>query len=779
MRRFPRLRRFLLRGLAVAGLVLAVLAGVGFSRSALEVPPPSRWITDRDGAFLGVVPGAPDGRLGFWPVEGRLWRVEAALLAIEDRRFWQHPGVDVAAIGRAIQQNLRAGRRVSGASTVAMQVARMQRPAERSWGAKLTEAATAVALVVRHGRRAVLEHYLRLAPYGNEVHGFVFAARWYFDKPAADLSWAEIAFLSAIPQAPGLMNPYTERGRGRARARALRILEALEAQAVITAAEHAEAVNSLERLQIRQRPAREPSTLHALFTLADGDAPRVRTTLDVGLQRFAAAEVARTVDAFAADGAQNAAALVVDLADMGVRAAVGSAGFGDEARDGALDYTRVLRSPGSALKPLLYAQALQDGLIDAASPLDDLQRAQDGIGNADGRFLGPLLPAAALGNSRNVPAVALVERLGVDRVYGLFRRLGLHHDAAPAEAYGLGLALGALPVRLVDVAAATAVLARDGRFAPLRWRMDDPTPAGERVFPAEITRQIQGFLADPQARLPSFPRLGHAELPFPVALKTGSSAGWRDAWTVAWTPRFLVVTWVGRPDWHPMKRVSGYKAAAKLAVALLRHLHPDAHLGMADVGFPPPEGWHAEAVCALSGLAPTAACDRVASVWRPADAPPRAACDQHVAVELDARTGGPATVDTPAALRERRVFVDLPGRYAAWMERAGLRRPPTRIAAGGPAALRQGQRLQVRILSPQAGAELLRNPESPDALGTVALEVAVDPPVPQVLWSVDGAPVALVGPPYATRWVLAPGEHVIEVAVPHTDTRDRVRIVAR
>ena len=235
MRRFPRLRRFLLRGLAVAGLVLAVLAGVGFSRSALEVPPPSRWITDRDGAFLGVVPGAPDGRLGFWPVEGRLWRVEAALLAIEDRRFWQHPGVDVAAIGRAIQQNLRAGRRVSGASTVAMQVARMQRPAERSWGAKLTEAATAVALVVRHGRRAVLEHYLRLAPYGNEVHGFVFAARWYFDKPAADLSWAEIAFLSAIPQAPGLMNPYTERGRGRARARALRILEALEAQVIIWA----------------------------------------------------------------------------------------------------------------------------------------------------------------------------------------------------------------------------------------------------------------------------------------------------------------------------------------------------------------------------------------------------------------------------------------------------------------------------------------------------------------------------------------------------------------
>ncbi|MEZ4469662.1 MAG: transglycosylase domain-containing protein [bacterium] len=777
MARFPRLRRLALRGLAVAGVLFIVLAGIGASRSALEAPAPSRWITDRDGAFLGVVPGGEDGRLGFWPVEGRLWRVEAALIAIEDRRFWDHPGVDVAAIARAASQNLRSGRRVSGASTLAMQVARMQRPAERSWTAKITEAATAVALVARNGRRAVLEHYLRLAPYGNEVHGIAFAARWYFDKPAADLSWAEIAFLSAIPQAPGLMNPYTERGRGRARTRAARILEALEAQGVLTAAERADALTSLGRLQIRPRPAREPSALHALFAAPAEGGPRLRSTLEVGLQRFAAAAVAQTVADFADDGAQNAAALVVDLADLGVRAAVGSAGFAS--RDGALDYTRVRRSPGSTLKPLIYALALQEGLIDAATPVDDLQRAHDGIGNADGRFLGPLLPAAALGNSRNVPVVALVERLGVERVHGLFRRLGLHADAAAADAYGLGIGLGALPVRMIDLAAATAVLARDGRFAPLRWRMDAPEVAGEVIFPPEITRQIQGFLADPQARLPTFPRLGHGELPFPVALKTGTSVGWRDAWTVAWTPRYLVVAWVGRPDWQPMKRVSGYKAAARLAVELLRHLHPDAHLGLADVGFPPPEGWHAEAVCALSGGAPTPACDRVASVWRPAGSPPRSPCDQHVALDLDARTGAPATVDTPAALRERRIFVDLPGRYAAWMERAGLRRPPTREPVDGAATLRQGRALSVRILSPQEGAELLRNPESPEALGTVALSVAVDPPVPQVLWSVDGMPVALVGPPYQTRWPLVPGEHLIEVAVPHTDAADRVRIVAR
>lgn len=767
--------------LATALLLVIILAGVGFSRAHLASPPATLWLTDRNGHFLGAVSGEADGRLGFWPVGHPLWRAEAALLAIEDRNFWDHSGVDPLAVARAAGQNLLHGRRISGASTIAMQVARMQRPADRTWSAKLTEASTALALVARYGRRALLQHYLQLAPYGNEVHGIAFAARWYFDKPVEDLSWAEVVFLTALPQAPGLMNPYTERGRRRARERAVRILDALVAQGRLSGEEASDARKGLEILQIRARPAREPATLHALLALASalqGDppaSPRIRSTLDLDVQRMAVAEVEALVRDRAADGVQNGALLVVDLADQSVLAAVGSGGFNDDTPGGALDFTRIRRSPGSTLKPFIYALALQDGLIEATTPLDDLQRARDGIGNADGRFLGPLLPAAALGNSRNVPAVALVEQLGVERVFALFRRLGLHHQTRLGDGYGLGLALGGLPVRMVDLAHAMTTLAGDGRLRPLRWRMEAPQVEGDLVFTPEIARQIAGFLSDGPSRLPTFTQLAH--LPFPVAIKTGTSAGWRDGWAVAWTRRYLVVAWAGRPDGRPMRRVGGAQVADEVAVDLLQRLHPDAHLGLDDVGFPPPAGWHSETVCALSGHAATPACDRLTTVWRSPDAGPLPRCTTHVQLEVDGRTGALAGPETAPAFRERRSFVDLPGRYADWMAQNGLRAPPGRPRDPNP--LQQGRAPKLRITSPRNGAEVLRDPEAPLGLGTLALTVAVDPPGAEVLWSIDGVPFALVGPPYSVRWPLEPGEHFIEARVPYTNVRDVVKLVAR
>lgn len=763
-----------LTALALAGIV--VLAGIGLSRAELSAPAPTVWITDRHGRFLGAVSGASDGRLGFWPVEHPPLRVESALLAIEDQHFWDHSGVDTGAVVRAVGQNMRHGRRISGASTLAMQVARMQRPADRTWSAKLTEAATALALVQRHGRRAILDHYLRLAPYGNEVHGIAFAARWYFDKPIEDLSWAEVVFLTALPQAPGLMNPYTERGRRRARVRAERIIEAMVAQGRMSEAEAHEARNGLERLQIRDRPAREPATLHALLALAEGT-PRhrpqaLRATLDLDVQTRAVARVKGFLNHHADDGVQTAALVVVDLQDQAVLAAVGSGGYDDTAPGGALDFTRIRRSPGSTVKPFVYALALQTGALTATTPVDDLARAQDGIGNADGKFQGPLLPAFALGNSRNVPAVALVERLGIEPVHALYRRLGLHDTARTGEGHGLGLALGSQPVRLIDLAAASTALARDGRLRPLRWRQDDPQVPGEAIFTPEIARQIAGFLADGSARLPTFPTL--ARLPFPVALKTGTSTGWRDGWTVAWSRRYLVVAWVGRPDGRPMRRLGGAQVASQLVVPLLEALHPQAAQGLEDLGFPLPEGWHTETVCALSGHTPTPACDRITTVPRGPQSPDLGRCTVHVQHFFDRRTGEPTAPSAPEA--ERRTFLDLPGRYTAWMAQNGLHPPPGRRPT---TPLHQGIAPTLRITSPRNGTDLLRDPEAPAGLGTLALTAAVDPPGAEVLWSVNGVPFALVGPPYTVRWPLVPGEHRIEARIPYTDVVDAVTLVAR
>ncbi|MEM6456511.1 MAG: transglycosylase domain-containing protein [Acidobacteriota bacterium] len=789
----PRRSRRRWRRRALAALLLTpalgalLLLALAWPRSVLEAPEPTQLLRDRHGAFLAELPmvagRAPETArndaipawddLGFWPVDAAAApRVAAALIAIEDQRFWQHPGVDPQAVARALRQNLASGRRISGASTLAMQVARMQRPGPRTYPRKALEATTALLLVARHGRRAVLHHYLRIVPFGNRVRGVGYAARRYFDKPAADLSWAEIAFLASIPQAPARMNPFEPIGRARAVRRGARILDALRASDVISADEHALARAQLRVLRVPMRATRPAEMMHAILRLGasaamgsariDRSMPIVDTTLDLALQREIAAAARDHLDALRARGAENLAVLVVDLDPQRgptVRAALGSADYFDDDASGAIDYLRVPRSAGSTLKPLLYALAHARGVLAPNQILDDLGRGAGGIVNSDGRYLGPLLPAVALANSRNVPAVDLLARLGLGAGYGFLADLDLHDGREPASTYGLGLAVGNLPVTLEGLTAAYAMLARDGRLAPLRWRQDDPIVRGRRVLPPSAARQVVGYLADPQARLPSFPRMGWGDLPFPVALKTGTSSRFRDAWTVAFTSRWLVAAWVGRPDARPMAGVTGYQGAAKLVHALLAQLHGDDADGLADGSFPSPPGHARTRVCALTGGAPGPACPRRTGVWRSENASPPAPCRAHHHVAVDRATGLLATASTPRAQIETRIAIDLPPRYADWLRQRGA--PAARHAATSAPATR------VRIIAPEANARYFFDPETPASMATLALRASVEGASPSaVIWTVDGVPIATAPPPYAARWRLRRGVHRIEARLP-------------
>src|SRR3982751_4379042 len=204
------------------GATAVALSALGWFSAALQAPKPTPILLDRGGGFMAQIAAPDDAGYGYWEIADLPPRVVAATVALEDRRFWWHPGVDPLAISRAVWQNVTSGNRVSGASTLAMQVARMQDPASRNYLNKAREASTAFFLTLRYGREAVLRQYLKLAPYGNDSHGIAHAARFYFDKPVADLSWAEIAFLAAIPQAPGRMNPLLLDGRADAIARGQR-----------------------------------------------------------------------------------------------------------------------------------------------------------------------------------------------------------------------------------------------------------------------------------------------------------------------------------------------------------------------------------------------------------------------------------------------------------------------------------------------------------------------------------------------------------------------------
>jgi penicillin-binding protein 1C len=292
------------------------------------------------------------------------------------------------------------------------------------------------------------------------------------------------------------------------------------------------------------------------------------------------------------------------------------------------------------------------------------------------------------------------------------------------------------------------------------------------------------YLADPMARLPSFPRMGVTEYPFPVAVKTGTSSRYRDAWAAAFSTRYLVGVWIGHPDFKPMNKLSGYHAAAELARSVLVSLHADQTGGLSDVSFPAPRGARAVRLCAMTGRLATEACEKTITEWLRPGQEPVDPCAAHVRMAVDGRSGLLATRATPRKFVEVRTFVDLGPQYAAWSAAAGLPRPPGLAAASGPAwaptssrpaessvasglpPLSQGTTARVKITSPENGLRVLRDPETPAADATLALKAVVWPAAREIVWWVDGAPYATVAYPYTARWPVAPGEHTFVAHLP-------------
>ncbi|MEI6412896.1 MAG: transglycosylase domain-containing protein [Pseudomonadota bacterium] len=765
---------------------------------SLQVPPASFLLYDREGRFLAEAGADPVAGYGYWPLEELPFRVVAATQAIEDQRFWQHPGVDLLAVGRALWQNLSQGRRVSGASTLAMQIVHLQAPGVRGYWCKAWEAWQAVALTLRYGREQVLRHYLTLVPYGNHIHGIRYAARRYFGKPVADLSWAEIALLSAIPQAPSRMNPLKDSGRVRAVARGQRILARLREHGLLSQVDHALAERQLNDLRITATAQRPNDALHAILALERQlarDRPTlvahghfvIRTSLDLEIQRQVSGLARRVVRAGMAQGLDNAAAIVLEPATQAVRAWLGSVNYfeQDRGRTGAIDFVTRPRSPGSTLKPFIYALALERGVITAASVLDDLPLGAAGMVNADRDYLGPLLPRQALANSRNVPAALLLKTVGLDVTYGFLKELGLHVGRLPASQYGLGLSVGALPVTLADLARAYGVLANDGEQRDLLWYEGQPlVPPVRRLSPASA-RQITGFLADPMNRLPSFPQRGSTQYAFPVAVKTGTSQGYRDAWTLAWSRRFLVGVWLGNAQARPMTQVTGASAAATLAQQLLLALHPAQRGGLEDLVFPTPNGYRPVRLCATSGKLATPSCGQVFEEWLAPGTIPQEYDDTYVTVAVDVRNGLLAHPGIPPGFVERRTFLNLPPRYAEWG--ASLPRLPERFSpldesTGTVPPVSAGVLVpenppRLHIVMPEEGLRLVRDPEVPPDASSMALRVVVQPRVAQVLWWVDDKPFQLADYPYTVRWPLSVGEHHFQARIPYTGSRSqRIRI---
>lgn len=775
-------------------VVLGVLLLVGTARwlwtldAGLAARTPSHLILDRAERQLGEVPGSFES-LGFWPLPATLpEKLVVTTLQTEDRHFNEHPGVHLPSVLRAAWQNARNHRVISGASTLAMQVARLQHPKARTpWG-KLREAAEALLLVHRHGRDAVLRQYLTIAPYGNRCHGAVRAARLYFDKPIEDLSWLQAAYLAALPQQPGRMGPWKADGHAAALRRARRILGQLRDRGVIGDDDLHVALST--DLAIVAPPRRHPEALHVLLRLAKSvvNEPGVmhRATVDLALQQLTHRALRANLNRWRPNGAGNTAGVVVDLPTGQVLAYVGSADYFDPEQRGAIDYLETRRSPGSALKPFIYGLALEKGTFTAASELADTPVEFEVRGggawtpeNMTHTFLGPMLLRQALGNSRNIPALRVLSAVGVAETLERLGRGGAAGVRASPDAYGLTLAIGGLHVTPMELAGLYTALANRGQTIPLLLLLDAkaPLPVGQRVLSHDAAMLVADILADPEARRPGFPVGGALDFDYAVAIKTGTSQGYRDAWAAAFSDRLLVVTWVGNHDWKRMNLASGATAAAPAAhqvmSALMPRRAPHQPIAMA---FPLPPTLVSKEVCALSGRVPGPGCTHVKSERFVRGTEPFEACPFHVDVALDARNGLLAGPACPRQFVSTRPMLVLPGDYAWWASRQHLVIAPTLESPLCPTT--PELRRQVSIREPRSNARYLFDPDTPRELSTVRLVAAVTPANEEVVWLIDGVPIAQVGWPHELRWRLTRGTHVLRARLAHSaDSSAPVTIV--
>ncbi len=518
---------------------------------------------DRHGAWLRALP-VEDGR---WRIRADLTRTDptfvARLVALEDRRFWLHPGVDPVSALRAAASAAAHGRITSGASTLTMQTARLLEPRPRTFAAKLFQMVRALQLQARLSKPQVLALYLTLAPYGGNLEGVRAASLAYFGHEPETLTDGEQALLIALPQSPEARRP--DRRPAWAKAARARVLGRMLRARLIGAP-------AAEDAAAEPLPGRSPfpvlawQAAGAAARAAPVDQASVVTTLDADLQRRLEQLAAKAAQA-QGPGAE-AAILVVEVKGRAVRAAVGSAGLA--AAGGWMDMTRALRSPGSALKPFIYGLALDDGLLAADTQLEESPRrfADYAPQDFDRVFHGPVTMREALINSLNVPAVETLQRLGPQTFEAKLTAVGAHL-VRPNAGYrdaGLALALGGEGVSLRDLAMLYAGLADDGVVKPLAWTERAAGAqlgaAGRRLMRPAAARAILDILREvppPKGRAPDA-----LTRRTPMAFKTGTSYGFRDAVSVGVAGGYVIAVWTGRADGGARPDLTGRDAALPL-----------------------------------------------------------------------------------------------------------------------------------------------------------------------------------------------------------------------
>lgn len=812
--------------------VLLLVAGVsvlGFTLFVLWPLPPqlldrtrmvSVQLADRHGRVMRELRSREDGRSISLPDSPLPVLVTDAFIAAEDGRFGKHPGVDPIAVVRALGQNLANGRVVSGASTIAQQLARQVRPHVRTLHGKIYEMAWALRLSLYLDRDVLLREYLNRVPLGNSLLGVEAAALTYFGTPAASLSPGQAAMLAGMAASPARFDPY--RHPEAARARQLRVLARMRASGMLTEEAERVAIETdvglVSSARLFEAPHFTTWLAQNLERLGMEGAERIETTLDAGLQADVVELMQRELRGLSERRVGQAAVLVVDNRSGDVLAYVGSENFLDEAKNGQNDGVQARRQPGSALKPFAYGLALASGYT-PASVLSDVETSMGTPTgtyvphNYDRRVHGPVRVRAALANSYNIPAVKLAEALTPAKILKVMRNAGFNSLDLSAEHYGVGLVLGNGDVTLWEATRAYRGLALMGEMQPLNAIQAAYDAAGKRLpvapeimpkhfLPPAPVALLTDILSDELARAPAFGMDNALRLPFPVAVKTGTSRAHVDNWTLGFTKELTVGVWVGNFDGTPMEGVSGITGAGPI----FKRVMIRAMAGVTPAPLVNRKRFTELDICPLSGLKRGPACPGLMhEVFLPGTAP-TAFCTMHRQVSVDPRSG--AMVPCGQAGSRTKTVLDLGPAWYAWARGEGLNTLPlsgsncipegdsqgaATQGGGGPgaesgtagsgetsvlarsAAARarkaqalalengsQGSRSVFRILSPQEGDDFALEPGVPLEAQAIPFYALVPPGTTEVELR-DGERIERLTPPFRTFLTPHPGIHRVEL----------------
>lgn len=789
----------------VLGAMMAVRAWLFVDLPALDtlasnLSAPSTRILDREGRLLYTIADPHVGQHTPIPLAEIPPTCRRATIATEDANFYSNPGVDVVGILRAVWINLRGGEVLSGGSTITQQLARNlllspQERAQRTLTRKLRESILAWRLARAYTKDQILQLYLNEAYYGNLAYGIEAAARTYFSKHVGELDLSECALLAGLPQSPAAYDPLANLPA--ARERQAVVLDLMVKQGYVTSDDARLAKAESLHFAAVPFPIQAPHwVMYVRAWLEERFAPEeiyregliVTTTLDLDWQNAAQEIVRRRLDELQHPGegkptrnVNNAAVVALDPRTGEILTMLGSPDYFDLQISGAVNATLALRQPGSSIKPITYAAAFDPRRADpltAASMILDVRTSfttKEGEpyvpSNYDLRYHGPVLAREALASSYNLPAVQVLDRIGLDAMIRLARQMGISTFSDSGH-YGLALTLGGGEVRLLDMAVAFGAFANGGRRVEpvavtsvtdargqLRYQAS-PQP-GDRVLDPRVAYLVTSILSDDKARAPAFGEGSVLKIDRPAAAKTGTTSDWRDNWTLGYTPDLVVGVWVGNADSQPMENVSGITGAGPIWHEFIQ----TALLGRPALDFPEPQGLERAEVCAMSGLLPNpdSPCPHTRVEVFIEGTPPTQTDTFYRRFKIDAATGRLADASTPPDRAVERVLLVLPAQALEWARENGIEtanaltydiRPPVSDL--------QPLTSDLQLTHPDAGTVYQISPVTPRETQRIAVSARVGDGIQLselTLWMDDQMITAFREPPYRALWTLEPGTH--------------------